>query len=30
MILMDKDGALYATGGIKEQFTSDLEINWIE
>ena len=29
MILMDTDGVLYATEGIEDQFTSDLEINWI-
>lgn len=30
MILMDTDGKMYATEGIKDQFTSDLEIHWIE
>ena len=30
MILMDTEGQLYATEGIKDQFTSDLEIKWIE
>ncbi|MBR0397321.1 MAG: FAD:protein FMN transferase [Eubacterium sp.] len=30
MILMDTDGNLYVTEGIKDQFTSDLEIHWIE
>ena len=30
MILMDTDGKMYATEGIKDQLTSDLEIHWIE
>ena len=30
MILMDTDGRLYATEGIRDQFISDLEIHWID
>ena len=29
MILMDKEGALYVTKGIKDRFSSELEIHWI-
>lgn len=30
MILMDQQGKLYATEGLKDSFTSGLEIHWIE